>query len=151
MTHLPTTDANKGRLIAAGFNNGIVRILNVSTNGLEIMKAFKAHEDAIIGIQFSEDLKMCVTGSVTGHVFFFDMDGYKDTQSYEPLCTIKLPDEAHINDFRWSPDDKHVLFACKNGNVYKVRRPETKEIDNSDSYLWPNPDIKTWTIKLMDF
>ena len=92
-----------------------------------------------------------MTASAEGDIFFFDMDGHKDTQMYDPLCTLKLPDNAIINDFKWCPDDKHLLFACKNGNVYKLRRPETKEIDNSDSYLWENPEIKTWTIRLMDF
>jgi len=115
------------------------------------MKAFKAHEDPIVGIKFSQDLKTCVTASKTGDIFFFDMDGHKDTQMYEPLCTLKLPNDAHVNDFKWSSDDKSVLFGCQNGKVYNVRRPLAKEIDNSDSYLWINPDIQTWTIKLMEF
>jgi hypothetical protein len=34
--------------------------------------------------------------------------------------------------------------------VYQVRRPEKGEVDNADSYLWENPEIKTWTIKLME-
>jgi WD40 repeat protein len=43
LEHIPHTDANKGRIFAAGFENGIVRFLNINTEGLEIMKAFKAH------------------------------------------------------------------------------------------------------------
>lgn len=141
LEHIPHTDQNKGRIFAAGFDNGIVRVFRINTDGLDILKTFKAHEDGIMGIKFSKDLKMCVTGSKTGDVFFFMMDPVRNVQQFEPLCTIKLPDDSCINDFRWKDDDQHVIFGCKNGKVFKVRRPEASEIDNSDSYLWENPDI----------
>jgi WD40 repeat protein len=80
LSHLPQTDANKGRLFAAGFDNGIVRFMNVNTDGLEIMKAFKAHANAIVGVRYSQDLKICVTADVSGDVFFYEMDGHKDVQ-----------------------------------------------------------------------
>lgn len=151
LLHFPQTDINKGRVFAAGFNNGVVRIMSIHTEGLDILKSFKAHEDAIVAIKHTKDLKFLVTASKTGDVFFFEMDGYSDLQMFEPLCTIKMPDDAHINDFKFCADDKHILFACKNGRVYKIRRPDPKEINNSDSYLWENPPIQTWTIKLMEF
>ena len=88
LTHLPQTDANKGRLFVAGFDNGIVRFCNVNSEGVEIMKSFKAHDSAIVGVKFSADLKLCVTASVSGEIFFFDMDGHKDTQKYDPLCCL---------------------------------------------------------------
>jgi WD40 repeat protein len=151
MIHFPITDINKGRLFAAGFDNGIVRILNLQAEGIDIMKAFKAHDDPIVGIQHSVDLTLLVTASTQGDIFFFEMDGERDCQLFEPLCTFKLPDGAMINDFKFCDDDQHILFGCQNGRVYKVRRPNTKEIDNTDSYHWENPDLQTWTIKLMDF
>ena len=150
LQHIPHTDANKGRIFAAGFNNGIVRFLNLNTEGLEIMKAFKAHEDAIVGVKFSQDLKICVTASATGDVFFYEMDGHKDVQLFEPLCTVKLPDDAHCTCFEWNPDDKSVMFGCRNGRVYQIRRPTRDEIDNSDSYYWNDAPIRTWTIKIME-
>ena len=151
LTHLPQTDANKGRLFVAGFDNGIVRFCQVNSEGVEIMKAFKAHDESIIGVKFSADLKMCVTASTGGEIFFFEMDGHKDTQKYDPMCCLKLPDDSKINDFSWNTDDKSLVFGCKNGNVYQIRRPEAKDVDNADSYEWVNPDISTWTIKIMEF
>lgn len=103
--HLPHTDINKGRIFAIGFSNGIVRILAIHTEGLDILKAFKAHEDSIIGIKHSKDLKCFVTASQSGDIFFFEMDGETETQLFEPVCTIKLPDEAKINDFKFCDDD----------------------------------------------
>ena len=44
-----------------------------------------------------------------------------------------------------------MIFGCETGYVYEIRRPKTAEIDNSDSYLWVDPDIKTWRIKMMEF
>lgn len=115
------------------------------------MRAFKAHDESIIGVKFSADLKMCVTASTGGEIFFFEMDGHKDTQKYDPMCCLKLPDDSKINDFSWNTDDKSLVFGCKNGNVYQIRRPEAKDVDNADSYEWVNPDISTWTIKIMEF
>ena len=55
MEHLPFSDANKGRVCAAGFDNGIVRILAITADGIDILKSFKAHDDAIAGIKFTKD------------------------------------------------------------------------------------------------
>jgi WD40 repeat protein len=118
LEHVPFTEGNKGRVFAAGFDNGIVRIMSVTADGIVILKAFKAHEDAIAGIKYSDDLTMCVTASKTGDVFFFEIDALTDSQKYEPLCTIKLPDDAGVTDFKWNKDDKSVLFGCNTGYVY---------------------------------
>jgi hypothetical protein len=75
---LPFSDANKGRVCAAGFNNGIVRILDITADGSDILKSFKAHDDAIAGVKFSKDLKMCCTASKTGDVSLFEIDGNMD-------------------------------------------------------------------------
>jgi WD40 repeat protein len=151
LEHLPFSDANKGRVCAAGFDNGIVRILAITADGIDILKSFKAHDDAIAGIKFTKDLKMCCTASKTGDVFFFEIDGNMDIQKFDPLCTVKLPENSGVNDFKWNQDDNSIIFGCNNGYVFEIRRPKASEIDNKDSYLWENPDIKTWKIKIMEF
>lgn len=148
---MPPSDANKGRIFAAGFNNGIVRIISVSADGIIILKSFKAHDDAIVGCKYSQDLKMFCTASVTGDIFFFNCDGMSDLQLYEPLCTVKLPDKAGITDFKWNPDDNSVIFGCDNGFVHQVRRPKPNEINSKDSYLWEDVDMQSWRIKMMEF
>jgi len=79
LTHLPHTDITKGRVVAVGFDNGIVRILSINADNIEILKSFKAHEDAIAGIKYSKDQKLCVTASVTGEIFFFIIDSAADS------------------------------------------------------------------------
>mmetsp|Transcript_35625 Transcript_35625/g.54476 ORF Transcript_35625/g.54476 Transcript_35625/m.54476 type:complete len:238 (+) Transcript_35625:896-1609(+) len=78
LEHMSHTEGNKGRVIAAGFDNGIVRILCISADGIILLKSFKAHDDAIVKMKYSKDLKMMVTASVTGDIFFFEIDGLND-------------------------------------------------------------------------
>ena len=151
LEHMPFTEANKGRVCAIGFDNGIVRIVSVTADGLVILKAFKAHDDAIIRMQYSADLKLLCTASAAGDIFFFEISALSDVQRYEPLCCLKLPDNNKITDFKWTADDNSVIFGCASGYVYEVARPDPKKIDNSDSFLWENPGIKTWWIQIMDF
>lgn len=150
LTHMPHHDANKGRVAAAGFDNGLVRILQMTVDGMQILKAFKAHDDPITIMRYSADMKMFVTGSSKGDVFFFECDGTQDLQRYEPLCTLKLAD-TRINDATWNADSGSIVFACDNGFLYEVRRPKATEIDNSDSYAWEKADVKEWCIKIMEF
>jgi len=90
----------------------------VTADGLKMLKSFKAHDDPIVGIKFSADLKMLVTGSIKGDVFFFDIDGSDNIQKFDALCTVKLPDDGGINDFKFTDDDKSIIFGCNTGFVY---------------------------------
>lgn len=69
---------------------------------------------------------------------------------YRPICTFGLPDTG-VNDMKWNADDNSIIIGCKNGMVYQINRPKPDEIDSSDSYLWENIKMKSWTIKIMDF
>jgi len=140
----------KGRVVAAGFDNGIVRVLMFTADGIQLLRSFKAHDDAISGMKYSSDLKMFVTASVTGDIFFFLTDPL-DLHKYDPLCTVKLPNSAGVNDFKWSPSEESLYFGCNTGFVYEIKRPIASQIDNADSFLWETPDMKTWRIKIMEF
>ena len=94
---------------------------------------------------------MLCTASISGDVFFFETDGLTDVQKYRPICTLKLPGDAGINDMKWQSGDTHILVGCTNGYVYQIRRPKENEFDPSDSFLWENADIKEWHIKIMEF
>jgi hypothetical protein len=93
---------------------------------------------------------MLVTGSDKGDIFFFECDGTQDLQKYEPLCTYHLAD-TKINDAFFNADDKSIVFACDNGFIYQIRRPEKAEINNGESYYWDNAEVKSWSIKIMEF
>ena len=151
LEHMPYTDANKGRNCAIGFDNGIVRIVCITADHLSLLKSFKAHDEGVISMKYAKDLRLLVTCSKAGHIFFFETDPNSDIQKYEPLCTVKLPDDAEILDMKWDPDDTSIYCGCRNGRVYEVARPVPKKIDNSDTYYWDDAEIKTWEIRVMDF
>jgi hypothetical protein len=75
---MPFSDGNKGRICAVGFNNGIIRIIGVTADGLQLLTAFKAHDDAIVKCKYTQDLKIFCTASAKGDVFFFEVDGLND-------------------------------------------------------------------------
>lgn len=72
------TEANKGRVVASGYDNGIIRVLSITEDDIHILKSFKAHDDPIAICKYSADMKMLVTGSVNGDIFFFECDGNQD-------------------------------------------------------------------------
>jgi WD40 repeat protein len=63
--------ANQGRVIAVGFDNGLVRVLLMGEKNWDILKAFKAHETAVMKVKFSPDQTMLATCSANGDIFFF--------------------------------------------------------------------------------
>jgi hypothetical protein len=65
-----------------------------------------------MGMKFAKDLRLLVTASEAGNIFFFELDPNSDIQKFEPLCTVKLPDDAKICDFKFDPDDQSLLFGC---------------------------------------
>ena len=65
------SDSNQGRVIAVGFDNGIVRILLVGSHDFMILKAFKAHDSKVVRVKYSPDNSMFVTASEDGDIFFF--------------------------------------------------------------------------------
>jgi hypothetical protein len=47
------SELNKGRVIAVGFDTGVVRILQLTDVGIELAMAMKAHDGPVIFIKFS--------------------------------------------------------------------------------------------------
>jgi len=109
--------ANHGRVLVAGFDNGVVRVLQINRNEFQILNTFKAHDVPISKVKFSNDSMMLVSGAVDGTLFFFELEP-DNMQSYDPLCMIKL--ESKINDINWDGLAKKVIVACDNGRVYII-------------------------------
>ena len=119
------SEANQGRIIATGFDNGIIRVLLQGQHDFQILKSFKAHDTPVIKIKFSPDNTMFATASLDGEIFFFIISGHDQLQKYDPLCMIRIPSEEpiHINDMRWDSDANNLLVGCSNGRVYEISRP----------------------------
>jgi hypothetical protein len=94
---------------------------------------------------------MLVTASVTGELFFFDVNGHLDLSKCIPIALVQLPDHTEINDLKWSADSNKVLVCCENGYTYEVGKPNIAEVDTSDSYLLADYPIRAYKIKMMEF
>jgi WD40 repeat protein len=84
---MPYSDANQGRIVATGFDNGIVRILLIGSHDFMILKAFKAHDSKVVKVKYAPDNSMFVTASDNGDIFFF-LTANDNLQKYDPLCMI---------------------------------------------------------------
>lgn len=116
---MPFHDANQGRILATGFDNGIVRILLIGSHDFMVLKAFKAHDTKVVKVKYSPDNSMLVTASEDGDIFFFQT-GVENLQRYEPLCLVQIPSQSptKITDLRWDASSSKVLISCTNGRVY---------------------------------
>ena len=143
---LPDSPANHGRVIVAGFDNGIVRVIQLNRTEFQILNTFKAHDGPVYKVKFSNDSMMLVSAGADG-MFFFELEP-DNMQTYEPLCMIQL--EAKITDMGWDNLAKKVIVGLESGKVFIIDRPKKSQINNTESYLVTLP-MKQWQIKMMEF
>ncbi len=143
---MPKTARNQGRVLAAGFAGGVVRILLLSGQNFQLLTAFKALDADVVKVGYSPDGTAFFAAGSDGSMFFFELTD-KDIQSYEPICLTEL--KQKVNDARWHKDSKRVLVACESGKVMEVLRPDKSKIDTKASYLVTLP-TRGWTIKMME-
>lgn len=144
MDWMPASDKNQGRVIAAGFTGGVVRVLLLGPQKFQLLAAFKALDSDVVKVGYSWDGKHLVAAGADGSLFFFDV---LDLQDYRPVCLAEL--KQKVNDLRWNADNKRVLVGCETGNVVEVTRAERGTLDTKASYLVELP-LRTWTIKIME-
>nr|XP_033799273.1 cilia- and flagella-associated protein 44 isoform X2 [Geotrypetes seraphini] len=133
----------KGGLIAVGFEDGVVRILDLyNPKGLTIVagryttgdaemclkQAFKPHNAAVTTIAYERNGELLATGSEDETVFFFATG-----DKYEPIGFIHVP--GPVRELHWSPpshEKNMLLVLCENGFAVQVPAPSSK-IQNLES------------------
>jgi len=145
------SEQNKGRVIAVGFETGIVRILELSDSNIELAMCIKAHDGPVDYVKYAPDQMTLVTASRNGEIFFFDINGHLDLGKQTPICLLHLSDCGRINDLKWDSHSTHILVATESGFVHEIERPDSAKLDTSDSYLIEDYPMRTWKIKMMEF
>ncbi|KAM6141028.1 LOW QUALITY PROTEIN: cilia- and flagella-associated protein 44 [Pterocles gutturalis] len=139
----------KGGLIAVGFEDGVVRIIEVyDPKGLPILagqtkthnaeinlkQAFKPHTTAVTALAYEQNGDVLATGSKDKTVFFFAVGDV-----YKPIGFICVPGPVQV--LQWSPPS-HVkstlLILCENGFVLQVPAPLPEEQDTASTYQIKN-------------
>ena len=145
------SEQNKGRVVACGFETGILRILQLTDSNIEIAMVMKAHDGPIDYALYAPNQMTLCTASRNGEIFFFDINGHLELGKCTPICLLHLENCGRINDLKWDTSSKHILVACESGYVYEIERPDPAKLDTSDSYLIENYPMRTWKMKMMEF
>ncbi|XP_009945583.1 PREDICTED: WD repeat-containing protein 52 [Leptosomus discolor] len=149
LTWTPRVVNPKGGLIAVGFEDGVVRIIEVydpkglpvlagqtSTENAEIKlkQAFKPHATAVTALAYERNGDVLATGSKDKTVFFFAVE-----DEYKPIGFIRVP--GPVQALQWSPPS-HVkstlLILCENGFALQVPAPFPEEQDTVSTYQIKN-------------
>ncbi|KAM9320405.1 cilia- and flagella-associated protein 44 [Gastrophryne carolinensis] len=135
----------KGGLFAVGFEDGVVRILEVSNASgmrrlagrrraedaaMTLKQAFKPHTAAVTALAYERNGEILATGSVDKTVFFFAVG-----DTYEPVGFVRVP--GPVKELHWSPpthEENALLVLCDNGFAVEIQAPATQRADPLSTY-----------------
>ncbi|XP_061656400.1 cilia- and flagella-associated protein 44-like isoform X3 [Syngnathoides biaculeatus] len=139
----PPTVNQTGSLLVTGFEDGVVRLLELyDPSGLQIVtrhnleaqlrlkQAFKPHNAPITTVAYECNGAILATGSSDCTVFFFTVE-----EKYEPIGFVSVPGPVQV--LEWSPhshQDNNLLILCLSGHVVEVPCPDPKTLQTAKSY-----------------
>ncbi|KAM4046708.1 cilia- and flagella-associated protein 44 isoform 2-T2 [Anomaloglossus baeobatrachus] len=145
LTWAPRMVNPKGGLFAMGFEDGVVRILEVHnafgtrlTAGrsgphdaaVNLRQAFKPHNGPVTALAYERNGEILATGSTDRTVFFFAVG-----DAYEAIGFIRLP--GPVRELHWSPPSHELstlLVLCENGFAVQVPAPAADKTDPDSTY-----------------
>lgn len=139
------TGYNQGKIVAAGFDNGLIRLLYLGPNNFELLYSVKVHDSPVIKVKFAPNGKHFVSAANDNSVFFFEIG---EGSLLEPVAMTILKNK--INNVEWHTNSEKILVALNSGNVAEITRPEKENIDISHSFEVPVSE-RQWRIRMMDF
>ncbi|XP_028274026.1 cilia- and flagella-associated protein 44 [Parambassis ranga] len=131
----PSLVNQSGGLLVTGFENGVVRLLelynpqrqNALSGGnlegdakLRLKQAFKPHDASVTAVAYDRNGEILATGSTDRTVFFFTVG-----QKYDPIGFIHVP--GPVTKLEWSPhshSENRLLILCQTGHVIEVQCPD---------------------------
>nr|XP_040126301.1 cilia- and flagella-associated protein 44 isoform X3 [Ictidomys tridecemlineatus] len=138
LTWVPRIVSYSGAQIAVGFEDGVVRILELyDPKGLTIFAGrkkvpdvdiflkhvFKPHTAQVTALAYERDAEVLATGSKDQTVFFFEVE-----KNYKPIGYINTP--GPVCQLIWSSilhPASTLLIFCENGYVLEAPCPTIKE------------------------
>ncbi|KYO22379.1 cilia- and flagella-associated protein 44 isoform A [Alligator mississippiensis] len=145
LTWAPRVVNPKGGLIAVGFEDGVVRIIeiydpqgltifagrmNIKKAEMRLKQAFKPHTAVVTALAYERNGEVLATGSKDKTVFFFAVE-----DKYEPVGFIDVP--GPVQALQWSPPShaqSMLLVLCENGFALEVIGPMLGEQDTVSTY-----------------
>ncbi|NXB07382.1 CFA44 protein, partial [Cnemophilus loriae] len=144
LTWAPAVVNPEGGLIAVGFEDGVVRIIEVydpkllpghagqANESVEInlKQVFKPHAAAVTALAYERKGHVFATGGKDKTVFFFAIE-----DEYKPIGFISVP--GPVQALQWSPpshDKSTLLILCENGFAVQVPAPLPGKQDTVTTY-----------------
>ncbi|XP_075448975.1 cilia- and flagella-associated protein 44 isoform X2 [Ascaphus truei] len=139
----------KGGIFAVGFDDGVVRLLEVynptgltlvamrtGTQDAEIrlMQAFKPHNAPVTALAYERNGEILAMGSKDKTVFFFAVG-----DKYKPIGFVRVP--GAVRELHWSPpshEENMLLVLCENGYAVQVPAPTAETQDPVSTYEIPD-------------
>ncbi|XP_070551975.1 cilia- and flagella-associated protein 44-like isoform X2 [Ptychodera flava] len=156
LTWVPQIIDPKGSTVIAGFEDGVVRVLNVYkkemkdkkqsqdvTAELLLKQVFKPHSSKVKALALDSKGEILATGGDDQTVFFFSVG-----DRIEPIGFIEI--SGPVSYMTWSPghfDKNLLLIACDNGFVIEVEAPEPGTYDTSKTYQISGLAIREYRFK----
>uniref|UniRef100_A0A8C6F6C3 Cilia- and flagella-associated protein 44 n=1 Tax=Monodon monoceros TaxID=40151 RepID=A0A8C6F6C3_MONMO len=157
---VPRRVSNGGAQITAGFEDGVVRILElydpegltsfvgrkrVSDADIRLKQVFKPHTSPVTALAYDRDGEVLATGSKDQTVFFFEVE-----RGYKPIGYITTP--GPVCQLTWSTashPESTLLIICENGYVLEAPFPTIKEEEEDHDVV--SYEIKDMCIKCFHF
>ncbi|KAK6165219.1 hypothetical protein SNE40_023570 [Patella caerulea] len=132
----------KGSTMYVGFEDGVLRILNINKTvdvpgrkhksdcEVTLKQALKPHKSCVTSIAVDGKGEFLATGGKDSTVFFIGIG-----ETYEPIGFVNVP--APVRHLQWSPEKfskTTLLVICEDGYVVELETPDTEKIDTSHSY-----------------
>ncbi|RLV99058.1 hypothetical protein DV515_00010252, partial [Chloebia gouldiae] len=134
----------EGGVIAVGFEDGVVRIIEVydpkrlpghagranEIAEINLKQVFKPHAAAVTALAYKPKGDVFATGSKDKTVFFFAIE-----DEYKPIGFICVP--GPVQALQWSPpshDKSTLLILCENGFAVQVPAPLRGKHDAATTY-----------------
>jgi WD40 repeat protein len=161
---LRLTNNHKDRFVAAGYDNGIVRIVHFSKEKMYLRKAMKVHNNPVKSLSFSPSGDCLAVLSANGEIFFFSVSPDEEQPGdirVDPICIY--PVQKKIKSMVWAQTISRLLLGCETGEVIEVEvprafragdeelRPEDQGFDSTQTYLNEHVRTRTFTIRMMEF
>ncbi|MBN3326680.1 CFA44 protein, partial [Atractosteus spatula] len=145
LTWAPRMVNPKGGLMTVGFQDGVVRLLEVynplglsavagiSRSGaaeIRLKQAFKPHTGPVTAIAYERNGEILATGSLDKTVFFFTVG-----ERYEPIGFVNVL--GPVQGLDWSPSSHErstLLVLCENGHVVEVPAPDPELPSSGTTY-----------------
>eukprot|EP00899_Mesostigma_viride_P010867 jgi/Mesvir1/19782/Mv13079-RA.2 len=106
------------RTVAAGFADGVLRVMLRCMDQWKLVHVVKPHKAAITCISMSPDSMILASGSQDRTIFFLDTK-----KSFGPIGFVKLPSEATCME--WSRNSQWLLVGCAGGDILRLSRPSS--------------------------